>query len=39
MSKDSNLMDWQQEFIATNLLAIGYNAWAGYLGGERLLTR
>jgi hypothetical protein len=35
MSKDSNLMDWQQEFIATNLLAIGYNAWAGYLGGER----
>uniref|UniRef100_A0A832H0S6 Uncharacterized protein n=1 Tax=Oscillatoriales cyanobacterium SpSt-402 TaxID=2282168 RepID=A0A832H0S6_9CYAN len=35
MSKDSNLMDWQQEFIATNLLAISYNAWAGYLGGER----
>lgn len=35
MSKDSNLMNWQQEFIATNLLAIGYNAWAGYLGGER----
>ncbi|ATS18284.1 hypothetical protein BRW62_05415 [Parathermosynechococcus lividus PCC 6715] len=35
MNKDSDLMDWQQEFIATNLLAIGYNAWAGYLGGER----
>ncbi len=28
-------MDWQQEFIATNLLAIGYNAWSGYLSGER----
>jgi hypothetical protein len=35
MSKAPELMDWQQEFIATNLLAIGYNAWAGYLGGER----
>jgi len=35
MNKDSDLMDWQQEFIATNLLAIGYNAWASYLGGER----
>jgi hypothetical protein len=35
MNKDSDLMDWQQEFIATNLLAIGYNAWTGYLGGER----
>jgi len=35
MNKDSDLMDWQQEFIATNLLAIGYNAWAGYLCGER----
>ena len=35
MNKDSDWMDWQQEFIATNLLAIGYNAWTGYLGGER----
>jgi hypothetical protein len=35
MNKNSDLMDWQQEFIATNLLAIGYNAWAGYLSGER----
>lgn len=35
MNKDSDLMDWQQEFIATNLLAIGYNAWTGYLSGER----
>jgi len=29
------LVDWQQEFIATNLLVLGYNAWAGYLGEER----
>ncbi|MCS6815263.1 MAG: hypothetical protein NZ772_17045 [Cyanobacteria bacterium] len=28
-------MDWQQELIATNLLVLGYNAWAGYLNGER----
>lgn len=35
MSEVPESMDWQQEFIATNLLAIGYNAWAGYLGGER----
>jgi hypothetical protein len=35
MNKDSDLMDWQQEFIATNLLAIGYNAWTGYLDGEQ----
>lgn len=27
--------DWQQDFISINLLAIGYNAWMGYLGGER----
>lgn len=26
---------WQQEFIATNLLALGYNTWTGYLGGDR----
>lgn len=35
MSKVSDTLDWQQDFIATNLLAIGYNAWVGYLGGER----
>ncbi|MEG4807004.1 hypothetical protein QUA82_04135 [Microcoleus sp. F8-D3] len=35
MNKDSDLMDWQQDFIATNLLALGYNAWSGYLSGER----
>lgn len=28
-------LDWQQEFIASNLLAIGYNAWVGYLNGDR----
>ena len=27
----ANPSDWQQNFIATNLLAIGYNAWNGYL--------
>ena len=27
----ANSSDWQQDFIATNLLAIGYNAWNGYL--------
>ncbi|NES98051.1 MAG: hypothetical protein F6K32_23230 [Desertifilum sp. SIO1I2] len=31
----SEPMDWQQEFIATNLLVLGYNAWAGHLSGER----
>ncbi|NJL37092.1 MAG: hypothetical protein HC899_10200 [Leptolyngbyaceae cyanobacterium SM1_4_3] len=35
MSEVSEPMDWQQEFIATNLLVLGYNAWAGYLSGER----
>ncbi len=28
-------MDWQQDLIATNLLALGYNAWAEYLDGGR----
>ncbi|MGB3534585.1 MAG: hypothetical protein WBA13_13850 [Microcoleaceae cyanobacterium] len=27
--------DWQQAFIESNLLAIGYNAWAGYLASEQ----
>lgn len=35
MSEVSEPMDWQQAFIATNLLVLGYNAWAGYLSGER----
>ncbi|PPS40402.1 hypothetical protein [Chroococcidiopsis sp. TS-821] len=35
-SKVTNqLIDWQQEFIAKNLLVLGYNAWVGYLNGER----
>jgi hypothetical protein len=33
MNEASQMLDWQQEFIATNLLALGYNAWAGYLRG------
>lgn len=35
MNESPEPMDWQQEFIATNLLAIAYNAWVGYLNGER----
>ncbi|MDJ0615900.1 MAG: hypothetical protein QNJ63_03965 [Calothrix sp. MO_192.B10] len=35
MSEVPNTLNWQQDFIATNSLAIGYNAWVGYLGGER----
>jgi hypothetical protein len=35
MSEVPGQLDWQQDFIATNLLAIGYNAWTGYLGSDR----
>jgi hypothetical protein len=35
MSESPEPIDWQQEFIATNLLALGYNAWVGYLSGQR----
>jgi hypothetical protein len=35
MSEALEPMDWQQGFIATNLLVIGYNAWMGYLGSDR----
>jgi hypothetical protein len=35
MSEASDQMDWQQDFIATNLLTIGYNAWLGYCRGGR----
>ncbi len=35
MSEVPEPMNWQQDLIATNLLAIGYNAWMGFLGGER----
>jgi hypothetical protein len=27
--------DWQSAFVATNLLTLGYNAWCGFLSGER----
>ena len=27
MSEAPDALDWQQDFIATSLLAIGYNAW------------
>ncbi|ABW33133.1 hypothetical protein [Acaryochloris marina] len=27
--------DWQQAFITTNLLVLGYNAWCGFLTGAR----
>ncbi|MEG3974016.1 hypothetical protein QT970_05255 [Microcoleus sp. herbarium8] len=35
MTSETNSEDWQQSFIATNLLVLGYNAWVGYLNGER----
>ncbi|QKQ74061.1 hypothetical protein [Nostoc sp. TCL240-02] len=35
MTPEINIQDWQQAFIATNILAIGYNTWIGYSGGER----
>ncbi|NJM20012.1 MAG: hypothetical protein HC836_11930 [Richelia sp. RM2_1_2] len=35
MTLDINSQDWQQNFISTNLIAIGYNAWLGYSNGER----
>ncbi|BAZ18244.1 hypothetical protein NIES4071_101290 (plasmid) [Calothrix sp. NIES-4071] len=35
MISETHTQDWQQAFIETNLLAIGYNAWLGYLSGTR----
>ena len=35
MDQENYLHNWQQEFIATNLISIGYNAWQGYLNGQR----
>lgn len=35
MSEAPEAMGWQQDLIATNLLMLGYNAWAGYPSGER----
>ncbi|KAI9129070.1 hypothetical protein [Acaryochloris sp. CCMEE 5410] len=26
---------WLQAFVATNILTLGYNAWYGFLAGER----
>ncbi len=35
MEQENYLHNWQQEFIATNLISIGYNAWQGYLSSQR----
>jgi len=35
MSETNDGSDWHQDFIASNLLVIGYNAWAGHLSQER----
>ena len=35
MNDTIDISAWQQEFIATNLLVIGYNAWAGHLSHDR----
>ncbi len=35
MNQGNDLHNWQQGFIAKNLLAIGYNAWQGYLSSDR----
>lgn len=32
---DQTQPNWQEFFVATNLLALGYNAWCGFLTGER----
>ncbi len=31
----NNPRDWQQDFVAKNTIAIGYNAWVGYQTGHR----
>ncbi len=35
MTTPESQVGWQQAFVATNLLTISYNAWVGYLAGER----
>ncbi|NET71518.1 MAG: hypothetical protein F6K62_11470 [Sphaerospermopsis sp. SIO1G2] len=35
MSETNDESNWHQDFIASNLLVIGYNAWAGHLSCER----
>ncbi|MEM1308121.1 MAG: hypothetical protein AAGF98_01235 [Cyanobacteria bacterium P01_H01_bin.153] len=31
---DQPKTNWQDSFVATNLLPLGYNAWSGFLAGE-----
>ena len=35
MTETNNGTNWHQDFIASNLLVIGYNAWAGHLSQKR----
>ena len=35
MSEINDRSNWHQDFIASNLLVIGYNAWAGHLSCDR----
>ena len=35
MSQTNDISIWHQDFIASNLLVIGYNAWAGHLRQKR----
>ncbi len=35
MMTDQPQANWQDSFIATNLLCLGYNAWCGFLTGGR----
>ncbi|MFK8186257.1 MAG: hypothetical protein AB8B99_23010 [Phormidesmis sp.] len=30
-----DVTEWQQSFVSTNLLTLGYNAWCGFLAGQR----
>ncbi|MEO0942839.1 MAG: hypothetical protein AAFY30_14935 [Cyanobacteria bacterium J06642_12] len=32
---DRTQANWQEFFVAINLLPLGYNAWSGFLAGER----
>lgn len=35
MSETNDRSNWHQDFIASHLLVIGYNAWAGHLSQKR----
>lgn len=35
MREKNEQSDWNQDFIASNLLVVGYNAWAGHLSQQR----